>query len=92
MICLAIIHLSFSCIFTLENQGSCVSLGTGVTSGLWFDVACSKPMAAVCEKPRVGFTSPPPTPAIPTVSSGAAKCADGSWFPLHGFCYQVGFI
>ncbi|XP_070175303.1 macrophage mannose receptor 1-like [Littorina saxatilis] len=52
---------------TGNEQGTCVAMTTGRPVGLWTNYKCNTHMSYICELPRTGFTTPPPTP--PTTTS-----------------------
>ena len=66
------------------SAGGCVGLNTGSQSGLWYNLDCSTPRHAVCEKPRVGVTAAPTPPLVPP----GARCPD-DWYEGHFTCFQV---
>lgn len=69
----------------LACQGCCVAIETGSSAGLWNDILCNSTVGAICEKTRLGYTTPTPPP---TVKVGLT-CPAG-WTDINdGFCYQV---
>ncbi|XP_055958871.1 uncharacterized protein LOC126830395 [Patella vulgata] len=67
-----------------DQKGHCVALGSGKTAGLWYNMNCSTLAPAVCEKQRVGFTTPMPITKMPSL----IPCPTG-WLGEGEWCYQV---
>ncbi|XP_062577533.1 uncharacterized protein LOC134239370 [Saccostrea cucullata] len=67
-----------------SGTSRCVAMNSGARAGLWYDILCNMTSGAVCEKLRLGFTSP----ATPPPTTVGVPCPDG-WIEINNYCYQV---
>ena len=69
---------------SVDASHQCVSLGSGNVSGLWFNTYCNRKLGTVCEKMRIGHTSPAPVSRLPVTAS-----CDSGLIETDQYCYQV---
>ncbi|KAL8575205.1 hypothetical protein ACOMHN_042326 [Nucella lapillus] len=70
---------------TGNEHGTCIGMATGRPVGLWTNYPCSKALPYICEVPRQGFTTPPPTP--PSTTS-RVQCPRG-WKGFSNICIKL---
>ncbi|XP_046543699.1 uncharacterized protein LOC124253889 [Haliotis rubra] len=66
-----------------DDNGHCVALGSGVNAGLWYNTFCNSTLSAICERIRVGYTTPSTLPTTPP----KVPCPAG-WVDGGTYCYQ----
>lgn len=79
------IHVLNPWLCSTGGVSRCVAMNSGSRAGLWYDIMCNMTSGAVCEKLRLGYTSPatppPTTPGLP---------CPANWIEVNNYCYQVG--
>eukprot|EP00094_Tigriopus_californicus_P000452 TCALIF_00439-PB protein Name:"Similar to MRC1 Macrophage mannose receptor 1 (Homo sapiens)" AED:0.06 eAED:0.07 QI:7/0.88/0.83/1/0.74/0.69/36/84/3089 len=70
-----------------NERGQCVHVMDRVAIGKWEVQDCSNQHSYICEKPRAGYTVPPPPPTSTYVP---INCPDTySWVSYEGHCYKI---